>query len=217
MNNNTTPFLTSKESDTTDKGRLRAIEILHVARELFSAEGYAALSMRGLASRIGVSLSTVQHYYPSKERLVEAMLLHALDVYQAGLDEILDSMREASPQERFAAALEMFLDDAEDPVSNGMFFELWALANRHEFASEILDIIQTRARKTIRRMIRDLDNGLSNKQCELRATLVVAQFQGLMPTIGKHRPVHRNLAGLRREAHAAMLSLATNSILRVGR
>jgi AcrR family transcriptional regulator len=214
MNNETAPFLAAKKSDTTDKGRLRAIEILQLAREIFSAEGYAALSMRGLATRIGVSLSTVQHYYASKERLVEAMLLHALDVYQTGVDEILESMRDALPEERFAATLEMFLDDAEDPVSNGMFFELWALANRHGFASEILATLQTRARKTIRRMIRDLDKGLSSDQCELRAALIVAQFQGLMPIIGKRRPVHRDLAGLRREAHAAMMAMATDPIMR---
>ncbi len=214
MNSDTTPFLNAKQSDTTDKGRLRAIEILQIAREIFSGEGYAALSMRGIAARMGVSLSTVQHYYASRERLVEAMLLQALDEYQAGLDEILESMGDASPEERFAAALEMFLDDAEDPVSNGMFFELWALANRHEFASEILDTIQTRARKTIRRLLRGLDKGLTNKQSELRAALIVAQFQGLMSYIGKRRPPHSDLAGLRGEAHSTMMALATNPVFR---
>ena len=208
--NEPAPYLTGKETHTTDKGRLRANEILGVAREVFSTEGYAALSMRGIASRIGISLSAIQHYYPNKKALVEAMLLHALDVYQAGLDKILESMKTASPEAKFAAALDMFLDDAHDPVTNGMFYELWSLATREKFAADILDTIQTRGRKTISRMIRDLGSGISNRQCDLRAVLICAQFQGLMSFIGKRQPGRNNLDGLREEAHSVMMALATN-------
>jgi AcrR family transcriptional regulator len=46
--------------------------ILGIAREVFSAEGYAAASMSHIASRLGGSKGTLYNYFKSKEDLFEA-------------------------------------------------------------------------------------------------------------------------------------------------
>ncbi len=46
--------------------------ILGVAREVFSAEGYAAASMSHIASRLGGSKGTLYNYFKSKEELFAA-------------------------------------------------------------------------------------------------------------------------------------------------
>jgi AcrR family transcriptional regulator len=46
--------------------------ILNVAREVFSAEGYAAASMSHIASRLGGSKGTLYNYFKSKEELFRA-------------------------------------------------------------------------------------------------------------------------------------------------
>jgi AcrR family transcriptional regulator len=51
-------------------GRREAI--LGIAREVFSAEGYAAASMSHIASRLGGSKGTLYNYFKSKEELFEA-------------------------------------------------------------------------------------------------------------------------------------------------
>jgi AcrR family transcriptional regulator len=83
MNTTRTP-LRGKESNTTTKGYERSVAILDAARAILATEGYAGLSMRCVAQRVGVSLSNVQHYYPSRDALIEALLEQTFTDYQAG-------------------------------------------------------------------------------------------------------------------------------------
>lgn len=49
-------------------------QIFAAARELMDAQGYAALTMRGVAGRSGVALGTIYNYYENKQELVRDML-----------------------------------------------------------------------------------------------------------------------------------------------
>ena len=49
-------------------------QIFAAARELMDAQGYAALTMRGVAGRSGVGLGTIYNYYENKQELVRDML-----------------------------------------------------------------------------------------------------------------------------------------------
>lgn len=53
--------------------------ILGIAREVFSAEGYAAASMSHIASRLGGSKGTLYNYFKSKEELFSAHVQHQCD------------------------------------------------------------------------------------------------------------------------------------------
>lgn len=53
-------------------GRDRRTEILHVAREVFLEQGYAAASMSTIAARVGGSKGTLYNYFDSKEQLFRA-------------------------------------------------------------------------------------------------------------------------------------------------
>jgi AcrR family transcriptional regulator len=87
MRKKTDTPLQAKDSNTTTKGYERASAILEAARLLLARDGYAALAMRSVAQQVGVSLSTVQHYYPSRDALIEALLEQTFARYQAGIDE----------------------------------------------------------------------------------------------------------------------------------
>lgn len=172
--------LKRKPSNTTDKGLGRAHEILQAARIVLAAEGYAGLSMRRVAGEVGISLSNVQHYYQSKDALLEAVLLYTMDVFQAKIDEISAAMQSESRIDRFLSTVDMFLDEITDPVTHAIFFEIWALASRNEFASKLMDEMMARERKTIFRLIRGLAPGLGDDETMQRAILIVAQVEGLM-------------------------------------
>ncbi|KQV79086.1 hypothetical protein ASD15_20700 [Massilia sp. Root351] len=200
-----------KESHTTTKGHERAGAILCVARELLGTEGYGALSMRSVAQRVGVSLSTVQHYYPSREVLLEALLNQAFDGYQAGIDQRL-AQRTGSDSDSgkavFQSIIDYFLDDLRDQISSGLFFEIAALANRHPYASKMFDTMLTRARRTLRNLMRDIAPELAPGQCEIRGALIVSQMIGLMIFLSDTRPKHGELAALQQEATAAIMRTA---------
>lgn len=172
--------LKHKPSNTTGKGLGRAHEILQAARTVLAAEGYAGLSMRRVAGEVGISLSNVQHYYQSKDALLEAVLLYTMDVFQAKIDAISAAMRSESPIDRFLSTVDMFLDEITDPVTHAIFFEIWALASRNDFASKLMDKMMARERKTIFHLIRGLAPGLGDDETMQRAILIVAQVEGLM-------------------------------------
>jgi AcrR family transcriptional regulator len=199
-----------KESHTTSKGQERAGAILAIARELLGTEGYAALSMRSVAQRLGSSLSTVQHYYPSREALLEALLNQTFDGYQAAVDERLLQQGDKSGMAVFQSIIDYFLDDLRDQISSGLFFEIAALANRHPYASDMFDGMLTRARRTTRNLIRDVAPHMTPGQCEIRGALIVSQIIGLMIFLSDTRPKHEELAGLQQEATAAIMRIAFN-------
>lgn len=172
--------LNNKPSTTTEKGLERALDILHAARLLLAADGYAGLSMRRVAAEVGISLSNVQHYYQSKDALLEALLLYTMELFQAKVDSISAAMTSASPIDRFLSTCDMFLEELTDPVTHAIFFELWALASRNEFASRLMDKMLARERKAIYKLIHGLNPLIGDEEYMQRAVLMVAQIEGLM-------------------------------------
>lgn len=172
--------LQNKPSGTTEKGLGRALDILHAARTLLAAEGYAGLSMRRVAAEVGISLSNVQHYYKSRDALLEALLLYTMDLFQKKMDGISAAMTSASRIDQFLSTCDMFLEEITDPVTHAIFFELWALASRNEFASHLMDKMLARERKAIFHLIRGLNPAIDDDEYMQRAVLMVAQIEGLM-------------------------------------
>lgn len=177
---NTSISLQSKASTTTEKGLGRALDILHAARALLAAEGYAGLSMRRVAADVGMSLSNVQHYYKSRDALLEALLLYTMDVFQKKMDGISAAMTSSSRIDQFLSTCDMFLEEITDPVTHAIFFELWALASRNAFASGLMDKMLARERKAIFNLIRGLNPAIDDDEYMQRAILMVAQVEGLM-------------------------------------
>jgi AcrR family transcriptional regulator len=172
--------LKNKLSSTTEKGLGRAHDILHVARELLAADGYAGLSMRRVAAQAGMTLSNLQHYYQSKDMLLEALLLYTMDLFQAKMDVIAHAMTRRSQLDRFLSTVDMFLEEITDPVTHAIFFEIWALASRHAFASALMGKMIGRERKVVYNLIRGLNPAISDEEYMQRAVLMVAQIQGMM-------------------------------------
>lgn len=201
--------LKRKTSSTTEKGYARAHDILQAAREIFAAEGYGGVSMRRVAAHVGLSLSNVQHYYKSKDMLVEALLLDSLNQFQERMDGIAESMAGATRVEQFLATVDMFLEELGNPVIRGMFFEFWALATRNTFASTLMERMQSRERKAIFKLIQGLCPAIPDEECLVRAALIVAQIEGLMLFRVRNRPRRPELEGLESAARDAVLRLAT--------
>jgi AcrR family transcriptional regulator len=201
--------LRNKASGTTEKGLGRAQDILQAARSLLAAEGYAGLSMRRVAAEAGMSLSNVQHYYGSKDLLLEALLLTTMDLVQGKMDAIAAAMSERSQLERFLTTVDMFLEEITDPVTHALFFEIWALASRNPFASKLMDKMLGRERKTVYNLIRGLNPAISDDETMRRAVLMVAQIEGLMLFRLDKRRRRAQFDEVRAALRQALLTLAT--------
>ena len=54
-------------------------EILEKCLTLFSRKGYAQVTMREIAAEVGVSTGTLYHYFPTKEKIQEALFGHIME------------------------------------------------------------------------------------------------------------------------------------------
>ncbi|NHZ32044.1 TetR/AcrR family transcriptional regulator [Massilia rubra] len=201
--------LKHKASVTTEKGLGRAHDILRVARTLLAAEGYAGLSMRRVAAEVGISLSNVQHYYQSKDALLEALLLYTMDVFQSKMDSISAAMTSEPRLDQFLSTCDMFLDEITDPVTHAIFFEIWALASRNAFASNLMDTMMARERKAIFKLIRGLNPAIGDEQYRQRAILMVAQIEGLMLFRLDKTGRREEFLAVRASVRKVLLALAT--------
>ncbi len=60
-------------------GRVEVSAIVDAAHDALADGGYQALTMRGVARKLGVSLATLQHHFPTKDALWRAAIDHLTD------------------------------------------------------------------------------------------------------------------------------------------
>lgn len=60
-------------------GKVDPSDIVNAALDALADGGYRALTMRGVARTLGVSLATVQHHFPTKDALWRAAVDHLTD------------------------------------------------------------------------------------------------------------------------------------------
>lgn len=91
--------------------------ILQEALELFSSYGYAAVSMRDIAAKVGIRASSIYHHFGGKQELFDALIQRA--------DEVKDSL-----QTVFLNAFSKAGAVSEEPfVQAGVFFLIGYLQN----------------------------------------------------------------------------------------
>ena len=62
--------------ETLERGRLRRLQIVEAATELFARNGYRGTGLAGIAAQVGVTQAGLLHHFGSKEALLEAVVRH---------------------------------------------------------------------------------------------------------------------------------------------
>lgn len=75
-----------------------ADEIKTIARQQMAAEGTAALSLRSIARRMGVTAPALYRYYPDRDALITALIADAYN----DLANTLEAARDAAPADNYA-------------------------------------------------------------------------------------------------------------------
>lgn len=196
---------------TTDKGQIRSQEILSTAQTILATEGYAGLSMRGVATHLGISLSTVQHYYTNKEALVEALLIYVMDNYQAAVAQVMNAMSDKSQLERFKTIVDLILIEIRRPETFGVLAEIYALSNRLPFAARLVEAVYARERKEIFKLIYGLEPKISKAEYKLRAAMIVVQIHGLVSQLAQDNDPSLSRKQLEQAARQSFMMLATKA------
>ena len=76
--------------------------ILMEALNLFSIKGYAAVSMRDIATVVGIRASSIYHHFSGKQELFEALIQKATDVKEALQNVFFNALSETGTVEEEA-------------------------------------------------------------------------------------------------------------------
>lgn len=189
----------------TTRGKARVDLILETAKALFIQGGYAEMTMRQVAERVGMSLSNLQHYFPSREALLQALLEDVRKSYDPGYAEVTAGL--SDPRDRLVAVARYLIADAKKAETERLFVEIWSLAARDEMVRGLFDQMYSYHRRTLEKLIVAVNPELSPGTVSLRAALVAMQIEGLMLLISEAKPKHAELAGIEEECISAICQI----------
>jgi AcrR family transcriptional regulator len=125
-----------REMDGTER------QILEAAGDIIATEDFDALSMRRVAAKAGVSLSTVVRHFGTKDALLTAMVAQGDD------DDDRDELRSGMEPGDVAGAVRVVLRDYED--SGRQLLHMLGQEHRFPALSQLLDIGRRGHRRWVR-------------------------------------------------------------------
>ena len=148
---------------TRRQGIARIEEILDAARHLLATEGYAEFSLRRIAREVKIRLSTLQHYYPSKDDLFRAVVERTVINYDAAYVRQSGEWGHTA-RARLAGMVRYLVEDQRKPGTHGFFVEFWSAARRDPEAARLLHQAYRQHRDRIRIAMAPLTRARANRE-----------------------------------------------------
>lgn len=112
--------------------------ILDVANKVIAEKGLHCFTLDEVAKAAGISKGGLLHHYPSKDKLIKALIENYLDLFQSRVSETEKSLCGASPCNRMVSFIhEQFNQCKLD--TNTMYCLLAAVASNQELLHPVLE------------------------------------------------------------------------------
>jgi AcrR family transcriptional regulator len=165
------------------KGKKRLQLILGTAHDIFAIEGYSKFTLRRIASKSGMHLASLQHYFASKEDLLSALIENYNAYHEKKLQDITHKTTSSS-EERFIAFIKHQLAEHKNNKTCGFFFQLWSLSSTQAFAKLLMEKMYENYRHQLSLLMQDIRPDLTVEEIECRAILIIAMLEGMMLLVG---------------------------------
>lgn len=175
------------------KGRDKRLQVLEAAADLLIESGYHNFSMRKVADAAGIRLGNLQYYFPSKEKLVKAMLDNALSRY---LDDFFEIRQQGTPEEQFLTVIKHVVFDLNSKRTTVFFPELWSLSNHEKGVTKSMDDMYEDYRRVLADIINEINPELSRAQARRLALFISASLEGHTIFIGYRKPWKKETANI---------------------
>jgi AcrR family transcriptional regulator len=176
MDQKTTNTLSSR--DVTRKGAARVVEIARAGADILREEGFASVTKRRVAKRLGIAHGNVGYYFPTRESLWRAVIDYEIsevdDKYPSDLKTDTND-----PQSSFDQYLSVYMVSYEDRKFGNFSAHLLSYAEINSEVAKLRDETHERVLQRIIERIRPLCPGVDDERIELRALTVMALFEGL--------------------------------------
>ncbi len=185
------------------------IVILESARDLLIDQGYGKFSMRAVGTRAGVSLSTIQHHFKNKKKLVVETVKYVLLLYyEEKFSKQLVLPEKSKPIDELLIIMDFMFEYMKDSTTNMKFvIDILAMAMRDKDIAAAVDVLYSMERTYFERLIKRIKPALSNKQCAHRAIIISMLFEGLPLSIGHGQPYHPEFDDLEEEVKARVIDI----------
>lgn len=191
------------------RGIARERQILDAALAVLVDEGYESFTLRNIARRARITLSTLQHYYPSKEDLFRAVVDKTVADYDRAYVEKAAATN-GTAKARLEAMVEYLVNDLRRPETTGFFLEFWSRAFRDPYVNELMQRAYRHHRDKLRIAMAPLNPALPGRVAEQRAVIVAALIEGMQLFIGAGKPADPALEGIEAEIKKLIVRLASN-------
>ncbi|MCF6318889.1 MAG: TetR/AcrR family transcriptional regulator [Proteobacteria bacterium] len=157
--------------------------IIKSCRSLIISQGFPELSLRKVAKKSGIGLSTLQHHFNSKETLVRAVLHDTKDLFKKKCQE-LKSQNINDPISQIRMVSEWLINDLKNKDTSHLFTQLWAYSFMDDFTLTVMDEIYKEYCDFFLEMITKIHPKINHKQAMVTSIKIVAIIEGLTIFIG---------------------------------
>ncbi|NPT62257.1 TetR/AcrR family transcriptional regulator [Paraburkholderia elongata] len=157
----------------------RVPEIIDVSVNVLIAVGYAGYTINRVANDAGIRLSTLQHYFSTREALLRATIEEIAKRYFERFRRFVEN-RNRSPQARLESIIDDPFADFVKPGLSAGIVESWGLALHESFARDVVVEAQKQFTRLFAQLVGEINPDLSMEERELRGALIVSSCQGLV-------------------------------------
>ncbi len=117
----------------------RRLEIIQTAREILTSEGFNKLTLRNIAKKIGINLSSLQYHFNNRAALIGALFEQASEYYQSKARNLLKIEPGVDPKLQIDQGVRSALNDHKSKEENQFFNQMMAMAIEEPAAQELID------------------------------------------------------------------------------
>ncbi|MGI9293741.1 MAG: TetR/AcrR family transcriptional regulator [Pseudomonadales bacterium] len=176
------------------RGKARVDKILKAAQSILITEGFANLSLRKIANKLGISNGNVTYYFPNKNALLRALIEDMLKGYDREFEEEAANFPDDSTG-RFFAYIEYLIQDCKKADLRGFFYQIWSIATHNAVVAELRDQIYTHFLQQAQELVRPLNPALDELTLKNTALTLVAMIEGLHVVFGFNPDFLRQFEG----------------------
>jgi AcrR family transcriptional regulator len=151
--------------------------LLDATIESLIEDGYAATTLRAVATRAGVSSGAMTHHFPRRVELVGAAIENLAEQRIAAMRPVLDAL-DPDPQKRARAILDLLWSDFSGPLFK-VYVKIWVAADDDAELYQRLVPLERMLARTIAAGIADVAGDFHRHDLDARVRTVLAAARGL--------------------------------------
>ena len=168
----------SPQKSNYEVGKRRIVTILDAAKKILIDGGYSRLSLRRVASAAGLELRSLQYYFKTKDKLIQALIQSICDAYLERCRSLINDAKD-TPETQFTKCIDYLIVDNMDRASNTVYFELLAMSCHDDNVADPMNRLYLDYRSFISDLILKVRPELSSAAAARRALRIVILLEGL--------------------------------------